>query len=273
MLAPIVECRDMTLDPVGLNARTEFLKIRRRIGYMPDFFNLYNDLTLLETLVFFADAYGVESDAIAERASQALRTVELHSKSGELVQNLSRGMTQRLGLATLLVRDSPVLLLDEPASGLDPLARMQLRNILKRLRSEGRVVVISSHILPELEDFCTDIIVMDRGRIVVSGRVEEMARKLQGCRAFAIGVKGDVGMAKTVLERFATVSVKLEENGELLVEIADAAFDETKMVQALVLAGVRVAKFCERRHGITDVFMMVSGQGADAAEASAGEVE
>lgn len=273
MLATLLTPTDGEVFVSGLNARTEYLKIRRSLGYMPDFFNLYNDLTLLETLAFFADAYGAEAGTIAESASQALRTVELHAKSGELVRNLSRGMTQRLGLATLLVRDAQVLLLDEPASGLDPLARLQLRNILKRLRSEGRAVVVSSHILPELEEFCTDMIVMDRGRIVVSGSVEEAARKLKGCRAFAIGVKGDAGKAKAVLERFPTVSVKVEENGELLVESADATFDETEMVQALVLAGVRVAQFCERRHGIEDVFMMVSGQITEVAEASCGEVE
>ena len=272
MLATLLTPTDGEVFVAGLNARTEFLKIRRRLGYLPDFFNLYNDLTLLETLSFFADAYGVELGAIGERASQALRTVELSAKSGELVRNLSRGMTQRLGLATLLVRDPQVLLLDEPASGLDPLARMQLCKVIKRLRSEGRAVVVSSHILPELEEFCTNMIVMDRGRIVISGSVEETARKLKGGRAFAIGVKGDAGKARAVLERFPPVNVKVEEDGDLLVETADATFDETEMLQALVLAGVRVAKFCERRHGIEDVFMMVAGQGGEASEASGGEV-
>ncbi len=273
MLATLLPPTDGEIFVTGLNARTEFLEIRRRLGYMPDFFNLYNDLTLLETLAFFADAYGVEHDAIAGRASHALRTVELHNKSGELVRNLSRGMTQRLGLATLLVHDPKVLLLDEPASGLDPLARMQLRDIIKRLREEDRAVVVSSHILPELEDFCSDIVVMDRGRIVVSGSVEETARKLKGGRTISIGVKGDAERAKAVLGRFASVGVTLQENNELLVEIADAAFDETELVQELVMAGVRVTRFYERRHGIQDVFMMVSGQGADAAEDSVEEVE
>ena len=273
MLATLLTPTDGEVFIAGLNARTDFLNIRQRLGYMPDFFNLYHDLTLLETLAFFADAYGVEPGAIAERTAQTLRTVELQAKSGELVRNLSRGMTQRLGLATLLVRDPQVLLLDEPASGLDPLARMQLRNILKRLRSEGRAIVVSSHILPELEEFCTDMIVMDRGRIVVSGKVEETARKLKGGRAFVIGVKGDTGRAKAVLERFASASVKLEENGELLVESADDSLDETEMVHALVSAEVRVAKFCERRHGIQDVFMMVSGSGAETKESAGREVE
>lgn len=272
MLATLLEPTDGEVRIDGLDAGTEFLEIRRRLGYMPDFFNLYSDLTLLETLGFFADAYGVPAGSIAERANQALRTVELHSKANERVRHLSRGMTQRLGLATLLVRDPQVLLLDEPASGLDPLARMQLRDILRRLRSEGRAVVVSSHILPELEEFCTDMVVMDRGRIVVNGSVEEVARKLRGGRAFAVEVRGAAGTAKTVLERFPGVSVVAPESGEWIVEVADFGFDETELVQALVQAGFRVAKFCERRHNIEDVFMLVSGPGAQTEESCSREV-
>lgn len=268
MLATLLTPTDGEVRIAGHDARTEFLKIRQCLGYMPDFFNLYNDLTLRETLIFFADAYGFPPETLAERAAQALRTVELHTKTNELVRNLSRGMTQRLGLATLLVRDPQVLLLDEPASGLDPLARMQLRDILKKLRSEGRAIVVSSHILPELEGFCTDMMVMDRGRIVVSGSVDETARKLKGGRVFAIAVRGDVQDAKTVLERFPDVRVTSEEDGELRVEVAKAGFDETGLVQALVQSGVRVAKFCEHRHGIEDVFMMVSGPGGDTAKSA-----
>jgi ABC-2 type transport system ATP-binding protein len=272
MLATLLTPTGGEIVIAGLDARQDFLRIRQCLGYMPDFFNLYNDLTLFETVAFFADAYGVPQGSMAERARQALLTVDLSAKANELVRNLSRGMMQRLGLATLLVRDPQVLLLDEPASGLDPLARMQLRDILKRLRSEGRAIIISSHILPELEGFCTDIVVMNRGRIVVSGSIEETARKLKGGRVFAVGVKGDAGKARTTLECFPGVQVKLEENGGLLAEVADAGFDETSLVHALVQAGVRVASFCERRRSIEDVFLMVSGPGAEAPAVVGGEV-
>lgn len=271
MLSTLLVPTDGDVFVAGLNARTDYLQIRQRLGYLPDFFNLYSDLTLVETLMFFADAYDVPFDRRAACTEQALRTVELHSKSGELVRNLSRGMTQRLGLATLLVRDPQVLLLDEPASGLDPLARVQLRNILKRLRAEGRAVIVSSHILPELEDFCTDMIVMDQGRVVVSGKVSEMARKLKGNRAFVIGVKCPSAPARAVLEQFPAVRVLQEDADELLVETVDATFDETELVKALVIAGVRVALFRERRHSIEEVFMEVSGQASRAADATGEE--
>ncbi len=272
MLATLLVPTDGELRIAGQDARTDFPDIRKRVGFMPDFFNLYSDLTLSETLRFFADAYGVPPETIPEQVRQTLQKVDLQSKANEMVRHLSRGMTQRLGLATLLVRDPQVLLLDEPASGLDPLARIQLRDTLKRLGSEGRAVVVSSHILPELEDFCTDMIVMDHGRIVVSGSVAEVALQFSCERTFAIGVKGDPRDAQTVIACFPGVRSKAGDDNELLVEVGDAVFDETELLKALVEAGVRVMKFCECRKGIEDVFMMVSGQPARPDDPSRGEV-
>ncbi len=260
MLATLLRPTDGDVRIAGYDARTEFLQIRRHLGFMPDFFNLYSDLTLRETLGFFADAYGVERHTIPKRIDETLHTVDLHAKGHELVRNLSRGMTQRLGLGTLLVRDPRVLLLDEPASGLDPLARMQLRDILRKLRNEGRTVVVSSHILPELEGFCTDMIVMDRGQIMASGSVEDIARKLKSGRTFVIGVKGSAEAAKAILEQSTELLVEAKADTELLVEVAESEFDESELVQILVQAGVRITKFCEQRHGIEDIFMMISGQ-------------
>ena len=260
MLATLLVPTDGMAKIAGYDARTDFTAIRQRIGFMPDFFNLYSDLTLAETLHFFADAYGVPAASIPERVHDTLQTVDLASKADEMVRNLSRGMTQRLGLATLLVRDPQVLLLDEPASGLDPLARLQLRDILKRLRAEGRAVIVSSHILPELEGFCTDMIVMDHGRIVVSGSVEEVARQMSSTRTFAVGVKAPSDNILGAISRFPDVQANPGENGEWLLQVGDATFDESELVKALVEAGVRVTKFSECRQGIEDVFMMVSGQ-------------
>ena len=251
---------DGTAKITGYDARTHSTEIRQRIGFMPDFFNLYSDLTLTETLVFFADAYGVPETEIPQRVRETLETVDLAEKSSEMVRNLSRGMTQRMGLATLLVRDPQVLLLDEPASGLDPLARRQLRDILKRLQSQGRAVIVSSHILPELEGFCTDMIVMDHGRIVVSGSVGEVARQISSVRSFSIGVKDPAVDLQLVFAPFAEVDAQREESGLWLIQVGDAAFDESELVKTLVEAGVRVTKFAECRQGIEDVFMMVSGQ-------------
>jgi ABC-2 type transport system ATP-binding protein len=258
MLAGLLEPTDGTIQIAGIDSGGFPPAIRQRIGLMPDFFNLYSDLSLTETLHFFADAYGVSSDAIPGRVAETLEKVDLAGKSHEMVRNLSRGMTQRLGLATLLVRDPEVLLLDEPASGLDPKARMQLRDILKRLRAEGRAIIVSSHILPELEGFCTDMVVMNHGRIMVSGSVAEAARALTAGRMFSVCMKDKGADIEKVIARYPSMSVKPGEEQEWLIEMQDAAFDESELLSALVAAGLRVTKFCECRHGIEDVFMMIS---------------
>ena len=178
MLATLLPPTDGTATVCGADLRKQPLAVRRSIGYLPDFFNLYPDLTLRECLDFFARAYGVAAEAVAERVEATLTFVNLESKKDSLIRHLSRGMVQRMGLATLLVREPEVFLLDEPASGLDPMARIQLRDILRRLSQQGKTILISSHILTELSGFCTHIAIMNRGQLVMYGSVEEIERQI-----------------------------------------------------------------------------------------------
>ncbi|MHC5082536.1 MAG: ABC transporter ATP-binding protein, partial [Planctomycetota bacterium] len=171
MLATVLPPTDGTAAISDYDLRKHPLKIRKKIGYLPDFFNLYDDLTLTECLEYFAQAYGVAPDQIPARVSQSLEYVDLTSKKDGLVKHLSRGMVQRMGLAVLLVHDPDIFLLDEPASGLDPIARIQLRDILRRLSNEGKTIIISSHILTELSGFCTHLAVMNQGSLVLQGEI------------------------------------------------------------------------------------------------------
>ncbi len=151
---------------------------RRHLGYMPDFFGVYDDLTVREYLEFYAQAHGVPRHQWPKTIDDLLELVDLGHKRDEFVETLSRGMKQRLGLARCLVHDPDVLLLDEPASGLDPRARVEMREVLKELPRMGKTVLISSHILPELADISTEVGIIHKGKIVASGPVNEIISRL-----------------------------------------------------------------------------------------------
>src|SRR3984893_18739088 len=153
--------------------------IRRLIGFMPDFFGLYDDMKVIEYLEFFAEAYRIAGPARRPRCEQVLDLVALGSKRDALATSLSRGMTQRLGLARVLLHEPQVLLLDEPASGLDPRARIEMRSLLKELRAMGKTILVSSHILPELADICNKIGIIERGELIFDGDVASAIKEVR----------------------------------------------------------------------------------------------
>jgi ABC-2 type transport system ATP-binding protein len=153
--------------------------IRRAIGYMPDFFGVYDDMKVIEYLEFFAAAYRIRGEQRRKVCDDVLDLVDLGYKRDALVTSLSRGMTQRLGLARVLLHDPQVLLLDEPASGLDPRARIEIRALLKELRSMGKTIMVSSHILPELADVCNKIGIIERGELIVNADVADVMKQVR----------------------------------------------------------------------------------------------
>src|SRR3954466_5368464 len=166
-------------------------EIRRAIGYMPDFFGVYDDMKVIEYLEFFAAAYRIKGPARKKICEEVLELVDLTYKRDPLVTSLSRGMTQRLGLARVLLHDPQVLLLDEPASGLDPRARIEIRALLKRLGTLGKTIMVSSHILPELADICNKVGIIERGELVFNDTVEELLKKVRPHTVLNINVAGD----------------------------------------------------------------------------------
>ncbi len=162
----------------GLDVRRNGKKVRRLVGYMPDFMGVYDDLKVFEYLEFFAAAFGIERRKRKSIVEGVLELTDLQSKQSATVDSLSRGMQQRLGLARVLIHDPKVLILDEPASGLDPRARIEIRELLRELKRMGKTIMISSHILSELEEICDHIGIIEHGRMVFSGTMEEILPRL-----------------------------------------------------------------------------------------------
>lgn len=162
----------------GLDVRRHGKKVRRLVGYMPDFMGVYDDLKVFEYLEFFAAAFGIERKKRKSIVEGVLELTDLQSKRSVTVDSLSRGMQQRLGLARVLIHDPKVLILDEPASGLDPRARIEIRELLRELKRMGKTIMISSHILSELEEICDHIGIIEHGRLVFSGTLEEILSRL-----------------------------------------------------------------------------------------------
>jgi len=260
VLATLMDPTDGNAQILGHDIRFDRLNIRRKIGYLPDFFNLYSDLTLRECLDFLARAYDMNPFEIQDKVEHALEFVELVDKGDDLVRHLSRGMVQRLGLAALMVHEPDLFLLDEPASGLDPKARIQLRTILSHLSREGRTIVISSHILTELSGFCTHIALMHNGRLAVFGSVADIERRTMIARRVSIGLLGEAERARKILETSPDVHV-LQSTADGFTIEAPGAPDELAAINTrLVQAGVRVVRFCEEKTGLEELFLKISAQ-------------
>ena len=190
ILATLLEPSWGEASVCGYSIYTHAKELRRMIGYMPDFFGVYEDMKVSEYLEFFAAAYRIRGEARKKRCDEMLELVDLGYKRDALVTSLSRGMTQRLGLARVLLHDPQVLLLDEPASGLDPRARIEIRTLLKHLGQMGKTIMVSSHILPELADVCNKIGIIERGELLVNANVEEVLRQVRGYGILTLKLPG-----------------------------------------------------------------------------------
>lgn len=247
----------------GIEITHQPARLRRVVGYMPDHFGLYEDLTAAEYLEFYAAACDVPRARRRGVCRDLLALVGLSGKAGEFVNHLSLGMKQRLGLARCLVHDPHVLLLDEPAAGLDPRARMELRELLAELRRMGKTIVISSHILPELAEMCTHIGVIAGGRMVLSGPWERF-RRPAGAARLEVEVLAEREAARMLLAAQPGVSQVDQEEDRLVAwyEGDEAALAE--VLAGLVRAGVPVVSFARRRDGLEDLFMRLTEEGGEA---------
>jgi ABC-2 type transport system ATP-binding protein len=236
-------------------------EIRRLMGYMPDFFGVYDDMKVVEYLEFFAAAYRIKGPERRRKCDQVLELVDLGYKRDALVTSLSRGMTQRLGLARVLLHEPQVLLLDEPASGLDPRARIDMRNLLKELRNMGKTILVSSHILPELADICNKIGIIERGQLLFDGDVQTAIRQVRQNAVYFVAVgNGQNPTARELLE--AHLDVKTVESREeedcLRVTLADGVTDGSFMADLLLQNGLRLKMLKEEEIDLEDVFMGIT---------------
>ncbi|HLJ98207.1 MAG TPA: ABC transporter ATP-binding protein [Gemmataceae bacterium] len=235
-------------------------EIRRLIGYMPDFFGVYDDMKVIEYLEFFAAAYRIKGPERRKKCDQVLDLVDLGYKRDALVTSLSRGMTQRLGLARVLLHEPQVLLLDEPASGLDPRARIEMRGLLKELRNMGKTILVSSHILPELADICNKIGIIERGKLLFDGDVESAIRRVRQHVVLDVAVTdGRISAAKDHLEGLQNVlKVELKDGDTMRVTLDDGANDGSFIAETLVKNGFHLKMLREEEIDLEDVFMAIT---------------
>jgi len=239
----------------GHSIYTHPKEIRRLIGYMPDFFGVYDDMKVIEYLEFFAAAYRIKGPARRKVCDDTLELVELGYKRDALVTSLSRGMTQRLGLARVLLHDPKVLLLDEPASGLDPRARIEIRNLLKELRKLGKTIMVSSHILPELADICNKVGIIERGELLVSAEVADVMRRVRQRPVLVIEIIGDQDAAARLLEQQEPVDSVEQKDGRLYATLTAETAGYSDLATALIEAGFKIKTFKEDEINLETAFM------------------
>ncbi len=232
--------------------------VRRLIGYMPDFFGVYEELKVREYLEFFASTYGIRGQKRKATVDGVLELTDLTGKRDALIGSLSRGMQQRLGLARVLVHDPKVLFLDEPASGLDPRARIEIRALLKELRKMGKTILISSHILADLADLCNKIGLIERGKLLYAGGLKEAMARVQGDDLWLVEVFEDQDRARTILEGQAFIESVTAVDGQLQVKLRPGHSQVHEIPQALIQQGIRLKLFKVAEVTLEDAFLKLT---------------
>ena len=258
ILATLLEPTSGSAAINGLDVSRDGRQVRRIVGYMPDFMGVYDDLKVFEYLEFFAAAFGLERRTRQTVIGDVLELTQLSGKRAAAVDSLSRGMQQRLQLARVLIHDPKVLILDEPASGLDPRARVEVKALLKELRRMGKTILISSHILTELADCCTSIGIIERGRLLMHGPIDEVYRRIQGNRTVVIRFLEHAEAGLSIIRSLPeTRNVEIEGN-RVTVELAADENQVAALMERLVKEGVRMNSFAEKEPSLEDVFMLVT---------------
>src|SRR4051794_7589432 len=247
ILATLLAPSAGTAEIAGMSVTGDPDGVRRVLGFMPDSFGVYDDMKVWEYLDFFARCYGIRPAARRRMIDDLLELVDLAPKRESYVQTLSRGMHQRLCLAHALVHDPQVLLLDEPASGLDPRARVELRELLRELRSIGKTILISSHILPELEELCTSVAIVDHGRVLAAGTIAEIGKRLRIGEVVRVRVLGDEDAVEAARAWFAAqrdvASASRTSAGQIEIGFRGDEGGAAALLAASIQAGLAVASY------------------------------
>jgi len=240
----------------GMSIYSDPRKIRRMVGYMPDFSGVYDDMSVMEYLEFFAAAYRINGPTRKKVCEEKLELVDMTFKRDAMVNQLSRGQTQRVGLARVLLHDPQVLLLDEPASGLDPRARIEMRNLLKRLGEMKKTVIVSSHILPELADVCTRVGMIEKGVLIVNGFVDEVMKEARKSKLLFATVKENAEAAAKLLEQQDIVHDVSMTNGKTIkLTLKDNVEDYSPLPEVLIKEGYKLLTFQEEVVNLETAFM------------------
>lgn len=253
----------------GYSIYTHAPELRRVIGYMPDSFGVYEDMQVIEYLEFFAAAYRIRGEKRRKRCEEMLELVDLGYKRNALVTSLSRGMTQRLGLARVLLHDPQVLLLDEPASGLDPRARIEIRTLLKELSKMGKTIMVSSHILPELADVCNKIGIIERGKLLVNADVEAVLKQVKRAGRIHLTLTENQpkeefrqnpaeSAVRLVRELDITADVTVADKTHFSVQLREGIEDYSEIPALLASVGIRFLSVHEDEINLETAFMTLT---------------
>jgi len=255
ILATLLQPTSGTATIAGVDVVRNGQKVRRLIGYMPDFMGVYDDLKVFEYLEFFAAAFGIRRSRRRAVIQGALELTDLTAKQTADVDSLSRGMQQRLQLARVLIHDPKVLILDEPASGLDPRARIEIRELLRELKKMGKTIMISSHILSELEEICDHVGIIEQGQMIYSGTLKEMFSRMGPRRIVHVRVAGQADRAEELLAALPQVESVRQEGGRLIVGLSEGGDQDGAIARTLVEAGIGVLELAGERVKLDDAFM------------------
>lgn len=256
------------VDGVDAIARPE--DIKRKVGYVPDFFGVYDNLQVMEYMEFYGSMYGMDKQEVREISKGLLELVNLSDKENEFVDTLSRGMKQRLCVARALIHNPDLLVLDEPNSGLDPRARFEMKEVLKNLGSMGKTIIISSHILPELSEMCSSIGIMERGKLIVSGKVDEVMQKSKGnqpikMRAFAPDYSDSTEehdyISMILKEQPLVRKVNFTED-EILVSFEGDDKEAAQLLKTLFERNILVSNFYREKEDLESLFLEITGGAA-----------
>jgi ABC-2 type transport system ATP-binding protein len=243
----------------GYSVTAEPMSVRRVIGFMPDDFGVYDGMKVWEFLDFFAVAYEIPRSYRKKIIGEVLDLLDLTHKRDDYVNGLSKGMKQRLCLAKTLVHDPPVLILDEPASGLDPRARLEMKALLNELRQMGKTILISSHILSELSDFCTSIGIIERGKLLAAGSIVEIQQQIRSHRVLKVRVLDEsTERAAELLRQDQAIRLVETYDHTLNAEFEGQDQDMARLLDRLIQNGIVVQSFAEEPLSLEDVFMMIT---------------
>ena len=258
IMTGLLEAEEGRITINGMNARFDLGKLKSMIGYVPDFFGVYDNLTVSEYMEFFAACHHINGLVARKRYTALLEQVGLEDKLDFYVDGLSRGMKQRLCLARALIHDPAILILDEPTSGLDPRTRFEFKEILSELRSTGKTIIISSHVLSELAEMCTDIGIIDQGRMVLEGNITAILSRVNASNPLVISVYSNMEQAMAVLRRHPCVQTISMREKDICVRFAGDGTDEAMLLQQLIDAGVLVNGFVREKGSLESVFMQLT---------------
>ncbi len=258
ILATLLEPTSGTATIDGKLVTREGKRVRKVVGYMPDFMGVYDDLKVFEYLEFFAAAFGVRYSKRKGVVEGVLELTDLQSKAAFRVDSLSRGMQQRLGLARVLIHDPKVLILDEPASGLDPRARIEIRGLLRELKRMGKTIMIASHILSELEEMCDRVGIIEQGKMVFSGTLEDVRERMGVNRKVRLRVAGDEDKAVKLLSALPAVESVERVEDAISVTLSDSGAEAGLIARTLVQGGVAVTELVPEKLKLDEAFLQLT---------------